>query len=352
MAEWHVVYQVYGGASFATCPTYVREAVLRDDLGELREGTLSVDGFLLEVGTRVTLRDAPCIVLGSGHIQPGMPLLDVIEPEGEAHDLLLLRQEDTGETYFVYPQGAPYAPNMVALIVDLAPIGYRCDAGGPLGLAAGTEILTPTGARKVQTLDVGDRVLDASGAERVVIWAGVSEVDLDPLTSNSVAPVRFEVGALGAGHPMRPLKLSPLHHLPLPVPEPDTDGALCLGPALGFVGMPGVRVAHLAGRIAYHHLLLDRHALILANGTAIESLYPCPEIIARLCRTDLSAAGRNLGRLANPAGACALARGRARDRNRHGKLTRACLGGSLRRVVMQPCLHQVAQLSDGRLLDL
>lgn len=280
MAEWHVVYQVYGGASFATCPTYVREAVLLGDLGELREAALSVDGVLLTPGARVALRGARCTVLGSGHIQPGKPLLDVIEPEAEARDLVLLRQEDTGEIFYVYPQGAPHAPNMVAQIVDLGPSGYRLDAGCLLGLVAGTAILTPTGERKVQTLDAGDRVLDDTGAERVVIWAGVTEVDLDPLTSNSLAPVRFEVGALGAGHPMRPLKLSPLHHLPLPVR--DMDGALCLGPALGFVGLPGVRVAHLAGRIAYHQLLLDRHALILANGTAIESLYPCPEIIARL----------------------------------------------------------------------
>lgn len=280
MAEWHVVYQVFGGGPHAACPPCAHVAVPLDDLGELREGALSVDGILLAAGESVTLRGAGCTVLGSGHIQPGMPLLDVIETEGEARDLILLQQEDSGETLYVYPQGAPHAPGMVALIVDLAPLGYRLDAGCPLGLVAGTEILTPTGARKVQTLVAGDRVLDASGAERVVIWAGVTEVDLDLITSNSVAPVRFEVGALGAGHPMRPLKLSPMQHLPLP--EPGADGSLCLGPALGFVGMPGVRLAHLTGRLAYHHLLLDRHALILANGTPVESLYPCPEMIARL----------------------------------------------------------------------
>ncbi|WP_050775729.1 Hint domain-containing protein [Roseovarius sp. TM1035] len=280
MAEWHVVYQVFGGAPLGACPTLSHATVGVEEFAELREAALSVDGVLLIPGAQVTLRGAACTVLGSGRAQPGIPLLDVIEAKGEARDLVLLRQEDTGETLFLYPQAVPHAPGMVALVVDLTAAAYRLDAGMPLGLVAGTGILTPTGERNVQTLVAGDRVLDTSGAERVVIWAGVTDVDLDPLTSNSVAPVRFEVGALGAGHPMRPLKLSPFHHLP--VPEPGADGALCLGPALGFVGLPGVRVAHLAGRLAYHHLLLDHHALILANGTPVESLFPCPAMIARL----------------------------------------------------------------------
>lgn len=277
MAEWHMVFQVFSGASFGTSPVLVQEAVPVETVGELREGALTVEKTVLATGQSVTLRGARCTVLGAGRVQPGLPLLDVIEAEGEACDLLLLRQEETGETLFAYPQGAPHALGMVALIVDLAPVGYRLDAGLPLGFLAGTTILTPTGERKVQTLGAGDRVLDIAGRERVVIWAGQTEVDLDPVTANSVAPVRFEVGTLGAGHPARPLKLSPLHHLPLP----DEAGG-CLAPALGFVGLPGVRVAHLAGRLAYHHLLLDRHALILANGTAAESFFPSPEMIARL----------------------------------------------------------------------
>lgn len=301
MAEWHVVYQVVTGAPIGASPALSHVAMAVETLGGLREGALAVPGGVLAVGDAVTLRGARCTVLGSGHVQPGMPLLDVLEAGGEAHDLLVLRQEDTGETLLVYPQGAAHAPGMVALFVDLSPLGYRLDAGLPLGMVAGTAILTPTGARSVQTLVAGDRVLDISGAERVVIWAGETEVDLDLVTSNGVAPVRFEVGALGAGHPARPLKLSPLHHLPLP--DQGAGDVACLGPALGFVGLPGVRLAHLGGRLGYHHLLLDRHALILANGTAVESLYPSAALIARLAperRAEVHAALAAAGHAGRP----------------------------------------------------
>ncbi|KJS44131.1 MAG: hypothetical protein VR71_06960 [Roseovarius sp. BRH_c41] len=296
MADYEVAYQTYHGVPLGAQPYLTQATISTDDIGGVHRGVLWDRGPVIGVGTHVVLDGARYTVLGSGRAQPGLSLFGVLEGTGEARDLLMLRNDMSGETVFLYPDVVPDAPGMMALVVDVTPVGYRLDADAPLSFVTGTSILTPTGESKVQSLGAGDHVLDVSGQERVVIWVGAQEVDLDLTTSNSVAPVRFEVGALGAGHPMRPLKLSPQHRLPLP--DQGGEAAPTTGPAAGFVGMPGIRRAHLIGMLGYHCILLDRQALILANGAAVESLYPCARTLARLdaeqraeVRVALAAAG-------------------------------------------------------------
>ncbi|WP_444870258.1 Hint domain-containing protein [Rhodobacter capsulatus] len=77
-------------------------------------------------------------------------------------------------------------------------------------------------------------------------------------------------------------------------------GALLLSPqhavlALTDQGERLVRARHLAGlhdprfriargkrRVSYHHILLERHGIVTANGLACESLYPGPMALAAL----------------------------------------------------------------------
>jgi len=132
--------------------------------------------------------------------------------------------------------------------------------------AAGTAILTPRGEVPVETIRRGDTVLisDAGHLEpRTVIWAGIREIDLarhpNPVRA---APIRFRRGALAHGVPRRDLLLSPDHCLFL-------DGGLIPAKLL----INGMTIARDRDRrsIAYHHIELERHALLLAEGVEAES---------------------------------------------------------------------------------
>jgi hypothetical protein len=132
--------------------------------------------------------------------------------------------------------------------------------------AAGTAILTPDGEVAVETIQPGDTVTTSVAGHlvaRTVIWAGVREIELshhpDP---EQVAPIRFRAGALGDGLPRRDLLLSPDHCLFL-------DGGLVPAKLL-LNGMTIVRDLNRCS-VCYHHIELERHALLVAEGVPAES---------------------------------------------------------------------------------
>ncbi len=114
----------------------------------------------------------------------------------------------------------------------------------------------------MEALRVGDLVLTASGRLAPVRWLGHREVApaRHPLPFD-VMPVRVTAGALGDGVPMRDLVLSPDHAV--------------------FAGSRLVPIRHLINgisivpewrsRVTYWHVELDRHDVILAEGTPCES---------------------------------------------------------------------------------
>jgi hypothetical protein len=55
-----------------------------------------------------------------------------------------------------------------------------------------------------------------------------------------------------------------------------------LVPAKALTVLPGVSHAHDIAWIDYHHLVLDHHALLLANGLPCESLWPGDMALAGL----------------------------------------------------------------------
>jgi hypothetical protein len=128
--------------------------------------------------------------------------------------------------------------------------------------AAGTAILGPFGARAVEDLRAGDRVVTASGRIAALRWVGRRRIDLRRhVRPQDVAPIRVRAGAFGAGVPVRDLFLSPDHAVLV-------DGVL-------------IPIRHLAnGRsiatepcaeVTYFHLELDRHDAVIAEGLVCES---------------------------------------------------------------------------------
>lgn len=132
--------------------------------------------------------------------------------------------------------------------------------------AAGTAILTPDGEVEIETIRPSDLVMTYDHGTlmpRSVIWAGVREIDLiQHPARESAAPIRFRQGALGHGVPRRDLLLSPDHCLFI-------DGALFPAKLL-INGMTIVRDMTMAS-VVYHHLELERHSVLIAEGVEAES---------------------------------------------------------------------------------
>jgi hypothetical protein len=131
---------------------------------------------------------------------------------------------------------------------------------------AGTRVLTDRGEVPVEELRAGDRVMTVDGAARAletVRWVGrnvVSRRFADPLR---VLPIRIRAGALGDSVPTRDLLVSPDHGVLV-------DGVLAHAHAL-VNGASIVREPAVPLEFTYYHVELDRHALLLAEGTPAES---------------------------------------------------------------------------------
>jgi hypothetical protein len=132
--------------------------------------------------------------------------------------------------------------------------------------AAGTAILTPDGEVAVETIRPGDTVLISEAGRllpRAVVWVGAREIDLARHPNPArVAPIRIRRGALADGLPRRDLVVSPDHALFL-------DGGLIPAKLLRN-GMTIVRDRDRHS-VVWHHIELERHALLLAEGVEAES---------------------------------------------------------------------------------
>ena len=133
----------------------------------------------------------------------------------------------------------------------------------PPCFASGTRILTPAGYRPVEVLAPGDAVITAAGQVRHVRWVGLRMLDLAEHHSPAkVLPIRLRPGALGPGVPRRALRLSPDHALWL-------DGALV--PVRLLVNEATIVRETDCLAVIYHHVELDRHDILLAEGAPCES---------------------------------------------------------------------------------
>jgi hypothetical protein len=128
---------------------------------------------------------------------------------------------------------------------------------------AGTRIRTPDGEAPVERLKRGDLVLTADGAARAIVWLGVQTVATrfaDPLR---VTPIRVRAGALADNVPARDLLLSPEHALLV------EDVLIQAGALVN--GMSIVRESCVPPRLAYYHVELEDHSLILAENAPAET---------------------------------------------------------------------------------
>ena len=144
---------------------------------------------------------------------------------------------------------------------------------------AGTQIATPHGERPVQDIAAGDLVLTAAGHAVPVIWRGHQDLcSADLARHPSLARIRFAPGAIGN---QAPLFLSPQHAVCLPGLQAGLIRARhCAEFGAGARATTGIR------QVRYHHLMLARHDLLLAEGTRVESFYPGPMAMTAVAGKD------------------------------------------------------------------
>ena len=127
---------------------------------------------------------------------------------------------------------------------------------------AGTKIATPDGPRAVESLAAGDDVTTVLAGSGRIVWTGARTMDCarhpDPA---AIRPVKIIKSAFGENLPERDLYLSPDHALYV-------DGVLI--PVKHLIN--GTTISQVKRRtVTYHHIELERHDVVLAEGLPAES---------------------------------------------------------------------------------
>lgn len=167
-----------------------------------------------------------------------------------------------GKTSETLTFAGDYAADFFVLGADSAG-GLTVTAEGTPCYCPGTAILTETGERPVETLEIRDRLVTRDGAIRPIRWIGRRAYDGRFAAGRAdIMPVRIAAGALGKGLPRRDLVISPLHAMFL-------DGMLV--PAHALVNGRTITQAEQVDVVEYIHIELETHDIIFAEGAASET---------------------------------------------------------------------------------
>ena len=140
----------------------------------------------------------------------------------------------------------------------------------------GTLIATPTGERKVEGLQVGDRVITRDNGIQEIRWAGAKDLTGAQLAANDhMQPILIQAGALGNNLPERDILVSPQHRMLLATDQAAMyfEEREVLVAAKHLTILDGVDRVESSGT-TYIHIMFDQHEVVLSNGTWSESFQP------------------------------------------------------------------------------
>lgn len=156
----------------------------------------------------------------------------------------------------------------------------------------GTLIRTARGLVPIEALRIGDLVVTLDKGLVPLRWIGRRDLSAQYLRhSPDLWPVCIEAGALGYGHPVRDLMVSPEHRVVVAGPVVQ----LCAGKyevlvaAKDLVGQPGITQVMPEG-VSYIHIMFDAHHIIDSDGAWTESFQPSNltiNAIDRAARTEI-----------------------------------------------------------------
>lgn len=174
-----------------------------------------------------------------------------------------------GNVYLHFPNGLPPLSGLL--------ISFNIDPGAafnlpnpmPICLANGTRLQTARGLIAVERLAPGDMVQTLDHGLQPIRWTGQRMVcRAEQMIEQRLRPVRIAAGALGPGRPRRDLHVTQQHRILVRIGKVER-----LIAAKHLIGRKGIALSPVERRLSYHHLLFDRHEIILAEGCATESLY-------------------------------------------------------------------------------
>ncbi|MFD1157874.1 Hint domain-containing protein [Roseovarius aestuarii] len=155
----------------------------------------------------------------------------------------------------------------------------------------GTGIATKNGAKLVEQLRQGDRILTRDRGFQPVRWIGKRQVSFSAaLHKRDALPVMIRADALGAGRPERDIIVSPRHR----ILTSDRSYLSIMGEsealieARALVGRPGITCV-MPEQLTYIHLLFDQHEIILSDHLWSESFYLGRPAVAALLREQCNA---------------------------------------------------------------
>lgn len=180
------------------------------------------------------------------------------------------------------PGGFP--PPNVPLLLGNASEGPSFAAASyatPICFDIGTPILTPDGYRVVEDLIAGDLVSTMDDGAQPIRWISKRRA----FGIGSFAPVEITTGAMGNSKAVR---VSQQHRVLVQNAHAELmfGGSEVFVPARALLGRPGIRLVSGA-RVHYHHLLLDKHAVLDCAGIPMESFLPSAFGLSQLSARSL-----------------------------------------------------------------
>lgn len=142
----------------------------------------------------------------------------------------------------------------------------------------GTLILTMDGYRRIDEINVGDRVLTRDNGFQEVRWIGSTKISAAAMIADpNLAPVRIEADAFGRGMPSANLTVSRQHRVLVEAADAEMlfDSDKVLVPAHALVNGDTVRDAIPEEGVTYFHMVFDDHEVVDAQGLMTESFHPC-----------------------------------------------------------------------------
>lgn len=141
-------------------------------------------------------------------------------------------------------------------------------------------IETGDGPVAIERLKLGDHVQTRDNGLHPFRWIGARRL-VGGLRTEKLRPIRIRRHALVINIPSQDLLVSPQHRVPLRSRIAQrmfgTDEVLVAAKQL--CQLDGIDVETGMADVTYHHMLFDRHEVVISNGAETESLYTGPEAL-------------------------------------------------------------------------
>jgi Ca2+-binding RTX toxin-like protein len=140
----------------------------------------------------------------------------------------------------------------------------------------GTLIATPKGERKVEDLEVGDRIITRDNGMQEIRWVGCRDMPGEELVAKEhLRPVLIQQGALGEGLPERDMMVSPQHRVLVANDKTALyfEEREVLVAAKHLTDLDGIDVVEVS-HTSYIHIMFDQHEVVLSDGIWTESFQP------------------------------------------------------------------------------